>query len=85
MYHVATAATITTTSCMTILSVFFLMVFGCDSLAWFFGMLFGNSNRGMIKASPNKSIAGFAGGYIGAIAAGIAGTYIFTNGQWIKQ
>lgn len=61
-----------------ILSVFFLMVFGCDSLAWFFGMLFGNSNRGMIKASPNKSIAGFAGGYIGAIAAGIAGTYIFT-------
>jgi phosphatidate cytidylyltransferase len=61
-----------------ILSVFFLMVFGCDSLAWFFGMLFGNSNRGMIKASPNKSIAGFAGGYIGAIGAGIAGTYIFT-------
>lgn len=61
-----------------ILSVFFLMVFGCDSFAWFFGMLFGNSNRGMIKASPNKSIAGFAGGYIGAIGAGIAGTYIFT-------
>lgn len=61
-----------------ILSVFFLMVFGCDSLAWFFGMLFGNSNRGMIKASPNKSIAGFAGGYIGAIGAGIAGTYVFT-------
>ena len=61
-----------------ILSVFFLMVFGCDSLAWFFGMLFGNSNRGMIKASPNKSIAGFIGGYFGAIGAGIAGTYIFT-------
>ena len=61
-----------------ILSVFFLMVFGCDSLAWFFGILFGNNNRGMIKASPNKSIAGFIGGYFGAIGAGIAGTYIFT-------
>lgn len=71
-----------------ILSVFFLMVFGCDSLAWFFGMLFGNSNRGMIKASPNKSIAGFAGGYIGAIGAGIAGTFIFTvpfSGSIVKM
>ena len=24
-----------------VLSLFFLMVFGCDSLAWFFGMLLG--------------------------------------------
>lgn len=54
-----------------ILSVFFLMVFGCDSLAWFFGMLFGKNNRGFVKASPNKSIAGFAGGYLGTVAVGI--------------
>jgi phosphatidate cytidylyltransferase len=32
-----------------ILSVFFLMVFGCDSLAWFFGMLFGKNNRRFLR------------------------------------
>lgn len=61
-----------------ILSVFFLMVFGCDSLAWFFGMLFGKNNRGLIPASPNKSLAGFFGGYVGAIGAGIIGMYLFS-------
>jgi len=59
------------------LSVFFLMVFGCDSFAWFFGMLLGKNNRGLIPASPNKSIAGFVGGYIGAIGGGIGGTFLF--------
>lgn len=54
-----------------VLSLFFLMVFGCDSLAWFFGMLLGKNNRGIIPASPNKSIMGFIGGYIGSISAGL--------------
>jgi phosphatidate cytidylyltransferase len=70
------------------LSVFFLMVFGCDSLAWFFGMLFGKRNRGLIPASPNKSIAGFLGGYVGSIGAGIAGMYLFAvpfSGMTIKM
>lgn len=62
-----------------ILSIFFFMVFGCDSLAWFFGMLFGKNNRGIIPASPNKSIAGFIGGYFGTIVVGIAGYYIFPH------
>ncbi len=53
------------------ISTFLLMVFGCDSLAWFFGMLFGRGNRGFIKASPNKSLAGFLGGIFGSIATGI--------------
>ena len=44
-----------------------VIVFGTDSLAWFFGMLFGKKNRGLIKASPNKSIAGFVGGVFGTI------------------
>lgn len=61
----------------SILSVFFLMVFGCDSFAWLFGMLFGKNNRGLISASPNKSIAGFIGGYLGSLLAGIAGTLLF--------
>lgn len=43
------------------LAVFFICVFSCDSLAWFFGMLFGNGNRNIIAASPKKSIAGFIG------------------------
>lgn len=61
----------------SLLSVFFLMVFGCDSLAWFFGMLFGKKNRGLIPASPNKSIAGFAGGYAGSILAAYFGSILF--------
>ncbi len=70
------------------ISIFFLMVFGCDSLAWFFGMLFGKRNRGLIPASPNKSIAGFFGGYVGSIGAGIAGMYLFAgpfSGMTIKM
>lgn len=59
-----------------ILSTFLLVVFGCDSIAWLFGMLFGKNNRGFIPASPNKSIAGFIGGYAGAILAGIAMQYV---------
>jgi phosphatidate cytidylyltransferase len=61
----------------SVLSLFFLMVFGCDSLAWFFGMLLGKNNRGLVPASPNKSIAGFIGGYAGAIGAGIAAKILF--------
>lgn len=69
-----------------ILSLFFLMVFGCDSLAWFFGMLLGKNNRGGIPASPNKSVAGFFGGYAGSICAGILAHFIlpdvFTGSIW---
>jgi phosphatidate cytidylyltransferase len=51
--------------------MFLLIVLGNDSLAWFFGMLFGKGNRGIIKASPNKSIAGFAGGLLTSVAVGL--------------
>lgn len=53
-----------------VLVTFFMMVFATDSIAWFFGVLFGNNNRGLIKASPKKSIAGFIGGFIGSIFIG---------------
>ncbi|MCR5761880.1 MAG: phosphatidate cytidylyltransferase [Treponema sp.] len=56
-----------------VIAVFLLMVFLCDSFAWFFGVLLGKNNRGIIKASPNKSIAGFIGGFIGSITAGFIG------------
>ncbi len=59
------------------LAVFLAMVFGCDSLAWCFGMLFGKGNRGMFLVSPNKSIAGFAGGIGGTIGIGLLAWKIF--------
>lgn len=45
--------------------VFLACVFGSDSLAYFTGMLFGKNNRGIVKCSPNKSLAGFIGGTFG--------------------
>ncbi len=62
-----------------ILSTFLVMVFGCDSIAWLFGVLFGKGNRGLVPASPNKSLAGFAGGYAGAFAVGYAAAALFPN------
>ena len=59
--------------------VFLFSVFICDSLAWFFGMLFGKNNRGYVACSPNKSIAGFIGGYAGSIAAGIIAHLLWTD------
>ncbi|HOE07664.1 MAG TPA: CDP-archaeol synthase [Treponemataceae bacterium] len=59
------------------LSVFLAMVFGCDSFAWLIGMLFGKGNRGLFLVSPNKSIAGFAGGVLGTIGIGILAWNIF--------
>lgn len=59
------------------ISIFLLMVFLCDSLAWFFGNLFGKNNKGFIKASPNKSIAGFCGGILGSILSGYLGWKFF--------
>ena len=55
------------------ISIFLLMVFLCDSAAWFFGNLFGKNNKGFIKASPNKSIAGFCGGILGSVVSGLLG------------
>ena len=53
-----------------IILTFLCIVFASDSTAWAAGMLFGKNNRGVIPASPNKSIAGFIGGIFGAIVIG---------------
>jgi phosphatidate cytidylyltransferase len=53
-----------------VILVFFLLVFLNDSGAWFFGMLFGKGNRGIIAASPNKSIVGFIGGLGASVMVG---------------
>lgn len=58
------------------LVTFLVMVFISDSAAWLFGMLFGKSNRGKIAASPNKSIAGFIGAYLGCILVAFLASYL---------
>jgi phosphatidate cytidylyltransferase len=59
-----------------VILVFLLMVFGSDSVAWAAGMLFGGGNRGIVAASPNKSVAGFVGGIGASILVG-AGAEFF--------
>ncbi|MDR1654756.1 MAG: phosphatidate cytidylyltransferase [Treponema sp.] len=50
---------------------FLLIVMANDSAAWACGMLFGKGNRGLIPASPNKSIAGFIGGLAASVLVGM--------------
>jgi phosphatidate cytidylyltransferase len=54
-----------------VILAFFLVVFGNDSLAWAAGMLFGKGNRGIIPASPNKSLAGFITGIGVSVLVGV--------------
>jgi phosphatidate cytidylyltransferase len=54
-----------------ILLTFLLLVIANDSAGWAFGMLFGGGNRGIVAASPHKSVAGFAGGLAASIVVGI--------------
>lgn len=65
------------THSVAFIAVFLVMVFMCDSIAWLFGNLFGKNNRGIVKASPNKSVAGFIGGFVGSVASGLAGRAIW--------
>ncbi len=61
------------------IATFLVIVFISDSAAWLFGMLFGKGNRGKIAASPNKSIAGFIGAYLGSFVFALIMTYIFKD------
>jgi phosphatidate cytidylyltransferase len=58
-----------------VILAFFLIVFANDSAAWAAGMLFGRGNRGIIAASPNKSIAGFIGGIGMSIFLGVGAEF----------
>ena len=67
-----------------VILIFFLMSLLNDAIAWATGVLFGKNNRGVFAASPNKSIAGFAGGLAASVMAGITAVIllpgIFTSG-----
>lgn len=67
--------------------LYFVLVFMCDSCAWFFGVLLGKSTRGIVAASPNKSLVGFIGGIVGTIFFGCIMKLIFSEalaGPWWK-
>ena len=57
------------------LILFFVLVFGNDVFAFLFGMSLGRNNQGVVKVSPNKSIAGFAGGTLSAILLSVLFCY----------
>ncbi|MBR7064579.1 MAG: phosphatidate cytidylyltransferase [Treponema sp.] len=61
------------------IALFLVMVFMCDSIAWLFGMTLGKTNRGILAVSPNKSIAGFIGGYTGSVLSAIIITKLFCD------
>ena len=56
---------------------YFLLVFGSDTFAFFFGILFGKNNKGIIKVSPNKSVAGYLGGLLIPAVCGLLSAYLF--------
>jgi phosphatidate cytidylyltransferase len=62
-----------------VILLFLLIIFGNDSLAWLSGTLFGKNNRGIFTASPNKSIAGFAGGLFGSIIFSAGAAFLFPS------
>ncbi|MCK9547626.1 MAG: phosphatidate cytidylyltransferase [Sphaerochaeta sp.] len=53
------------------LLLFFLLIFGNDVFAFVFGIWLGKGNRGVVQVSPNKSLAGFVGGTVSAMALGL--------------
>ena len=62
-----------------VIFLFLLIVFFNDATAWLFGNLFGKNNRGIIPASPNKSIAGYAGGLLVSVIIPAGAAYFFPS------
>jgi phosphatidate cytidylyltransferase len=54
-----------------IILMFLLIVILNDSAAWAAGLLLGKGNQGIIRASPNKSIAGYIGGLAASMVLGL--------------
>jgi phosphatidate cytidylyltransferase len=67
-----------------VIVIFLLSVFANDSAAWAVGILFGGGSRGIVAASPNKSIAGFIGGIGASILTG-AGAELFIGPVFVSR
>jgi len=61
------------------LVVFFLMIFLNDAAAYVFGMLFGKRNRPLTPISPNKTMAGFIGGFLTSIGVAVVARAILPD------
>jgi phosphatidate cytidylyltransferase len=59
--------------------LYLIIVFLNDSTAWLTGRLFGKNNKGLFAVSPNKSIAGFAGGLFASVVICIGAYYLFPS------
>lgn len=59
--------------------LFFALVCGSDTFAFLIGMAFGRNNKGIIKASPNKSVAGFIGALAIPALIGMGAAIIFSE------
>ena len=59
-----------------VILIFFLVALLNDAIAWASGILFGKNNRGLVAASPKKSIAGFIGGLTASILTGIVAAMV---------
>lgn len=54
------------------LITYFILVFGNDTFAYIWGRLFGKNNKGIVKVSPKKSVAGYIGSLVSTIGLSFA-------------
>ena len=57
--------------------MYLIMAFGNDVFAYIWGRLFGKNNKGVLKVSPKKSVAGYVGSFITTIALAFGSYALF--------
>ena len=62
-----------------VLITYFILVFGNDIFAYVWGRLFGKNNKGIVRVSPKKSVAGFVGSFFSTIGLSFACFAIFSE------
>ena len=62
-----------------IIMTYLILAFGNDVFAYVWGRLFGKNNKGILKASPNKSVAGFVGSLLTTIGLSFACFALFCD------
>ena len=62
-----------------VLISYIILVFGNDISAYVWGRLFGKNNKGIVKVSPKKSVAGFVGSFFSTICLSFACFALFKD------